>query len=170
MKRISRRVIVLGAVLVLLATIFLVLHNCGVRISGNGMGNADTDRPGAVRIDGNAVEPVSPGVTVPLDLTFTNPHDTVVSITTLTVAVDGVDAPNSDAIHACPLDDFTVDQAPLDLRITLAARATNSLSDLGLPPHMWPHLGMVNRPVNQDGCKGASLTLTYTASGPGQTP
>jgi hypothetical protein len=26
-------------------------------------------------------------------------------------------------------------------------------------------VGMLNRSVNQDGCKGASLTLAYTASG-----
>ena len=172
MKSISRRVFVLGCVLALFGAlgIFLLLRDPAVRTSGNGTADAGTDwstRP--VRIDGNVVEPISPGVTVPLDLTFTNPHDAAMSMTSLTVAVQDINAPNSDDTHSCTIDDFTVGQAPGDLRITLAARATNTLSGLGVPSKMWPCMVMLNRPVNQDGCKGASLTLAYAASGTGGT-
>jgi hypothetical protein len=164
---------VLGCVLLLLGVfgvLFFVLHDPAVHPSTNGTGSSGTDwSTEPVRIDGNVVEPISPGLMVPLDLTFTNPHDAAISITDLTVAVHDVDAPNSTDTHTCPIGDFTVDQAPSDLRVTLAARATNSLSGLGLPSATWPRMGMLNRPVNQDGCKGASLTLAYTASGTGET-
>jgi hypothetical protein len=176
MKGISRKVFVLAGVVVLLgafALLFFLLRDRTVRAPGNGTGdgagNAHTGPSGgSVSIAGNVVEPISPGVMVPLDLTFTNPRDSDMSITEVTVVVHEVSAPNSDGTHSCPIGDFTVAQAPGDLRIALPAGATNSLSGLGLPPRMWPRMGMLDRPVNQDGCKGASLTLAYTASGTGE--
>jgi hypothetical protein len=36
---------------------------------------------------------------------------------------------------------------------------------MDLADESWPAVGMVDRPVNQDGCKGASVTLRYEASG-----
>lgn len=161
-----RRTWVLGCVLALFAiTVLLFVRGCdpAIHTGENGTGHADTG--GSVLIEGDVVELISPGVMAPLDLRFTNPHDVDVSLTVLTVAVGVIDAPNSDETHACAAVDFAVDQAPSDLRITLAARATSTLSGLGLPSTMWPRMGMHNRDVNQDGCKGASLTLDYTASG-----
>jgi len=163
-----RKMLVLVGVLALLALGLLFFRGCGpvVHTTHNGTGNAGTDgSAGTMLIEGDVVEPISPGAMVPLDLKFTNPHDVDLSITNLSVVVHEVNAPNSDGVHSCAVEDFAVDQAPGDLRITLAARATNTLSGLGLPPVMWPHMGMHDRPVNQDGCKGASLTLDYTASG-----
>jgi hypothetical protein len=162
-----RKMTVAVCALALLAVVVLLFRSC--KTSGtadNGTGNADTGGSGrTVLIAGDVVEQISPGVMVPLDLEFTNPHDVDLSITALTVVVHGVTAPNSDEAHTCALDDFAVDQAPSDLKITVAAGATNTLSGLGLPSTMWPRMGMHDRPVNQDGCKGASLTLDYTASG-----
>ncbi|WP_410676532.1 hypothetical protein [Amycolatopsis sp. cmx-4-68] len=173
MTREFRKMATLCSVLTLLgAAAWISLVTCDplTTMSGHGTGDADTDQPaGVVRIQGNVTEPIAPGVRVPLDLTLINPQDLEVSITHLTVAVAQVDAPNSDATHVCTVEDFTVDQAPHDLRITLAARATNTLSGLGLPSTTWPRMGMHDRPVNQDNCKGASLTLSYTASATGGT-
>jgi hypothetical protein len=67
---------------------------------------------------------------------------------------------DSGAVH-----DFTVDQTSSGLEITVAARATSALSNLGVSSAKQPHVGMLNRPANQDGCRGASLTLADTASG-----
>jgi hypothetical protein len=105
-----------------------------------------------------------------IDLAFTNSHDFPVSLTGITVIVRKVDAPNADAGHSCAVADFTVDQSPADFRVTLPARTTSSLSALNFPRAMWPRMGMLNRPVNQDGCKGAALTLRYTASGMPRKP
>ena len=101
----------------------------------------------------------------PLDLSLTNPNDSAMSVTDLRVRVQKVSAPNADAAHPCAAGDFAVAQGSSSRKITLAARATRTLSNLGLPRASWPHVGMLNRPANQDGCKGASLTLAYTASG-----
>jgi len=45
---------------------------------------------------------------------------------------------------------------------TLPARTTTRLSALGIPARQWPHIAMLDRPVNQDGCKRATLSLSFT--------
>jgi hypothetical protein len=52
-----------------------------------------------------------------------------------------------------------------DFQITLPAQTAKNLSSLDLPAEQWPQVGLLERPVNQDGCKGASLTLGYAADG-----
>lgn len=116
-------------------------------------------------IGGHAAEPISPGVMVPLDLEFTNSHDSPMSVTGLTVSVQRVNAPQADDFHPCAVGDFAVEQASRSLEINVPAGAPNTLTSLGLPRAEWPQVGMLNRSVDQDGCKGASLTLDYTASG-----
>jgi hypothetical protein len=126
---------------------------------------ARVDQAGSVTISGNTTELISPGVRVPLDLKLTNPHAFALTATGLRVTVQKISAPHADNAHPCTIGDFAVDQPSSGLKITVAAHSTRTLSNLGLPPTSLPHVGMLNRPVNQDGCKGASLTLAYTASG-----
>jgi hypothetical protein len=116
-------------------------------------------------MEGSTTEPISPGVRAPLNLRLTNPHSVPISVTQLSVTVQKVSAPNADVVRPCTIADFAVDQASSDIEITVAARATSTLSTLGLTRATMPQVGMPNRSVNQDGCKGASLTLAYTASG-----
>jgi hypothetical protein len=167
MNSVARRGLLLCLVLAILVVVILyfVLGDRAVREPAGGTGRADTDSGELVRIEGDVVEPVSPGVMVSIDLRFTNPHDFPLSITDLSVAVRDVSAPNADESHSCSVEDFAVEQTPADLRIPLAAGGTSTLSSLGLPRVMWPRMGMVDRPLNQDGCKGASLRLSYAASG-----
>jgi hypothetical protein len=133
-------------------------------------GLADPSRPltisgGTPESEGSATEPISPGIRAPLDLKFSNPHDFPMSVTDLRVSVQKVSAPNADDAHPCAVSDFTVHQAPSGLQITAAAGSTSTLSRLGIARTKWPQVGMLNRSANQDGCKEASLTLAYTASG-----
>ena len=86
-------------------------------------------------------------------------------VTDLRVELRLVDAPAADTRHPCTLEDFTVTQPAGDLELTLAARASQRLSDLSLPGTRWPQVGMVDSAANQDGCKGATLTLEYAATG-----
>jgi hypothetical protein len=116
-------------------------------------------------IDGDAAAPISPGVRVPLDLKLTNRQDVPLTVTDLRVTVQAVSAPNADEGHPCAAQDFAVDQASGGLEITLPGRSTSILSSLGVPAASQPQVGMVNRAADQDGCKGASVTLAYTASG-----
>lgn len=167
---VRRRALALLAALVLLIGI-LVLPLLG---SGQNAGTAAADGTGGAglkvssaffTIEGNATEPISPGVRAPLDLKLTNPHEVPMSVTDLSVRVQKVSAPNADDAHPCAIADFTVGQASDSIKIIVAARATSTLSSLGLARATWPQVGLLERSVNQDGCKGASLTLGYAASG-----
>jgi|ERR1035437_5963447 hypothetical protein len=169
MNTVARTGVVLGGVLAVLAVAFLLrlvasgplAGTTGAETGGAALGGPS----GSFTIEGDAAEPISPGVMAPLDLAFTNPHDVPMLVTGLSVRVRGVSAPNAEHAHPCTLDDFTVDQVSSGIKITLAARATSTLSSLGLPRATWPAVGMLERSVDQDGCKGASLTLGYAASG-----
>ena len=112
-------------------------------------------------IVGDLGRPIRPGVSAPLDLRLTNTGDAEILVSTLDVKVSGVSAPNADAHHPCTLADFSVDQAAEELDLSLAAGETGSLSTLQLPAASWPRVHMLDRPVNQDGCKDATLHLEY---------
>jgi hypothetical protein len=134
-------------------------------LPGHGGGGARLEeRALSFSIAGNTAKPISPGVSSPIDLEFTNPTDSPLSVIKLWVTLREVSAPDADESHPCVVGDFAVDQAAGGLGFTIAAHATKSLSDLRLTNATWPHVGMRDRPVNQDGCKGASLSLGYTAS------
>jgi len=81
------------------------------------------------------------------------------------VAVVVIHAPRADADHPCSAADFQVRELSGGGVLRLAHDSVNTLSGLKLPTANWPAVGMLNRPVNQDGCKGASVTLEYEASG-----
>jgi hypothetical protein len=131
---------------------------------GNG-GAALAASVASFSIEGNATELISPGVRAPLNLKLTNPNNVAVSVTHLTVAVRKVTAPNADKARPCTIGDFIVLLASGHVAISLPPRATSTLGDLGLLRAAWPQVGMLDRAVDQDGCKGASLSLGYAASG-----
>ena len=149
--------------------LLLLLVNCNPTLgtigASAGSGGAGLGSSAPFKIEGSAAGPISPGAKAPLDLKLTNPHDVPMSVTDLRVTVREVSAPNADGVRPCAVGDFAVDQTSSSRRITLAAHSTSTLSSLGLPRETLPHVGMLNRPANQDGCKEASLTLAYTATG-----
>jgi hypothetical protein len=164
-KRRALRWVLAGLVSLLLCLGAWVVFR-GTGGGGAGSGGARLGGSSAsFTIHGDAAAPLSPGVRAPLDLQLTNPQDVPLSVTDLRVTVQSVSAPNADEGHPCADRDFAVDQASSGLRITLAGRSTSILSDLGVSRAKQPQVGMLNRAANQDGCKGASLTLAYTASG-----
>lgn len=118
-----------------------------------------------VSIAGRSTSLIRPGVMVPLDLSFDNPNDHAIVLDELTVRITGLDAPRRDEDHPCSLEDFAVRQLSASSELVLEARSVSTLSDLDVPDRDWPAVGMQNRPVNQDGCKGAVLTLSYEANG-----
>lgn len=175
-NRVTRTRYARGLSLALLAALVLLIGILVLSLLGSGQnaGTAAADGTGGAglkdssaffAIEGNATEPISPGVRAPLDLKLTNPHDFRMSVTDLRVTVQRVIAPNADDAHPCSIGDFTVGQTSGSVAMTVAARATSTLSSLGLARAAWPQVGMLDRSVNQDGCKGASLTLGYAASG-----
>ncbi len=126
--------------------------------------------PDAFTIDGALPDPLTPGTAVPLDLTLTNEENTDLSISSLGVQVTSVGGPQSDPTHPCSANDFSVKQFSGTPGFALPASSTASLSELGFAPAEWPEISMLNLPVNQDGCKQASLSLFFSGAATEATP
>ena len=75
-----------------------------------------------------------------------------------------IDAPRADTALPCSRTDFRIRQMP-NRTLLLPRRQATDLAKLGVPLRAWPRLKLRNRPGNQDGCKGARLTLGYRAYG-----
>jgi hypothetical protein len=128
-------------------------------------GSGSVRAPTSFTITGDIARAIAPGDMLPLDLSLANPNDVDLSIDQITVRVHSVDAPRADAEHPCSAADFEVRQLRGDVVLRLEANRAQTLSEMEVPPGRRPALGMLDRPVNQDGCKAATLSLTYSASG-----
>jgi hypothetical protein len=119
---------------------------------------------GGVRISGNVQVPLSPGVAAPITLRISNPNPKIVAMQRVRVKIASISAPHADATHRCSRVDFEVHQMPR-LALHVPAGRVNDLGGLGIPVSSWPTLAMRNLPHNQDGCKGATVTLRFRAAG-----
>ena len=132
---------------------------------GGGTSEGAIDAPVSFTISGDIGEPIVPGAHESLDLSLENPNDVDLTVDRITVTITEVDAPQADAARPCGVADFDVRQIAADIEVTLGANRTDRLSSMGVAATAWPTVGMLNRPVNQDGCRGAILTLGYGARG-----
>lgn len=131
-----------------------------------GDGNADQGGSSAAfQIKGDAAAPVFPGVAVPIVLEFTNPHQQPMTVSHLRVSIRELRTPNADRDHPCTLNDYVLYQVSSAATMIVPPGTTAGFEKLGVPRREWPRIGMLNRPVDQDGCRGARLTLGYTAFG-----
>jgi hypothetical protein len=101
---------------------------------------------------------LAPGATVAMDLSLTNPNRVKLTVTKLTAYLDGI----SGGLGNCTPKDFKIHQYSGDYAFTLAASATRSLGDLKIGLTQWPQLSMINLPVNQDGCKNATVAIRFS--------
>ncbi len=121
-------------------------------------------------ISGNAqgtLYPTTAATGAPINLTFNNPNAgnggsgvNGVQIAGLTVAIASVSAPNANVAHPCGPVDFAVTQFSGSYPFYIP-QGTSSLQSLGFASTTWPSVRLIDRPVNQDGCKGATVNLTY---------
>ncbi|MDQ0632509.1 hypothetical protein QFZ40_000418 [Arthrobacter pascens] len=116
---------------------------------------------------------LSPGASAPLDLQINNPNNKSLSVTNLSVAIAAVTR-SADAVKknlACTAADFIVTQYsgpyPIAVPPSVPPSTSSSLSTLRVAQSAWPRVGMLDSSKNQDGCKGATLQLTYSGSGQG---
>jgi hypothetical protein len=119
-------------------------------------------------LSGNLSGLLAPGIARPLDLQISNPNTKALSVTNISVSIAGVTR-TSTAIGrnlSCGLTDYTVLQYSGPYPLTVGP-GSSSLSGLGIPASSWPTIGMTDTRTNQDGCKGATLQLTYSGSGQG---
>ena len=114
-----------------------------------------------VAVGGNLTAPLYPGTSQPLNLTFTNPGSSPI-----TIADGGFPAGDiTITSHApgCASSNFAVTQG-LATAVTIPGGQLIpvSLSALGVPQGDWPVIEMIETNTNQDACQGARLTLTYS--------
>ncbi len=112
-------------------------------------------------VGGSLTTPLYPGTSQPLNLTFTNPNSSP-----MTIASGGVSASNiaiTSSAPGCAPSNFAVTQG-LTTTVTIPASqiTPESLSALGVPQADWPVIKMIETNTNQDACQGATLTLTYS--------
>lgn len=111
------------------------------------------------KITGSVRTLFAPGGTVPVDLALSNPNSTQLSITRITARLERV----SRGLGECNLDGFRIRQYSGDYALTVPGSSTQSLRDLGIDVAQWPQLSMVNLPVNQNGCRNATIAISFTA-------
>lgn len=119
-------------------------------------------------ISGNVPGTLSPGTSAGLNLQISNPINKPLSLTNLSVAVAGVTR-SAAAVAAnlpCTPADFTVTQYSGPYPLAVPATG-GSLQGLNVAQTAWPRVGMLDTSTNQDGCKGATLQLSYSGSGQG---
>jgi adhesin/invasin len=113
-------------------------------------------------IAGDASPSLLPGATKSLNLVFTNPNPSPI-----TIAAGGVTITISSSVAGCPATPNFAVVHGLTASATVPATATRSLSDLGIPAANWPVVAMVETHTDQDACQGTVLTLHYTGSATG---
>jgi hypothetical protein len=167
MRGLTRREVVLAVVFVVcVAALLIWFRGWGpVGRSTDATGQGSVRVPSSFTISGDVRSSISPGELVPIDLRLDNTNGLDLAIDHITVAVVSIDAPRADVDHPCSAADFEVRPLSGGVVLRIAANSAQNLSAMDLPDKNWPAVGMVDRPVNQDGCKGASLTLRYEASG-----
>jgi len=169
MNAVRRRVWIIAAAMVVASFVlgavvaWTVLHNPFL-FGGSGGGVAEQPRQ-FFTIDGDLTEPLIPGSGSSLNLSITNPLDSALAVSMLLVEVDAVDAPNATAEHPCTVEDFAVDQMPGVSEWVVETDSTSTLSELGVSSDDWPVVRMLDTETNQDGCKDATLSLSYSAIG-----
>jgi hypothetical protein len=128
-------------------------------------GPSQLHRGHKVKITGAAHGQLRPGTSAPIALTFQNPNKHRVKMNRVRVKISGVIAPNADAAHPCTAADYAIRQMPRKTLLKIRGKRTTALAATKIPMESWPWLTMLNRPLNQDGCKGAEVRLKFKARG-----
>jgi hypothetical protein len=110
-------------------------------------------------VTGNASGPLAPGLTRSLAITLTNPNSVAITVTALSASVTaGSSNAGCDGPANLQLTQSSISEAnPL----TIAANGHVALPSGAVSA---PQVLMKDLPVNQDACKGASFTFTYSGS------
>jgi hypothetical protein len=110
-------------------------------------------------VTGSASGPLAPGLTRSLAITLTNPNNVAITVTTLSASIAagsskaGCDGPSNLQITQSSLTAANALVIPATGHVTLPSGAVTA-----------PQVLMKDLPINQDACKGASFTFTYSGS------
>jgi hypothetical protein len=120
--------------------------------NGTGTGSATTASPaaGQLSVSGNAISGLAPGVAAQtLTGSITNNGTNSFQVTGLSAAITSVSAAGCDAT------DYTLVQPSISASSLAAGASTGFTSG---------SIAFNNKATNQDACKGATVTITYTVS------
>lgn len=118
-----------------------------------------------IRLTATASVALQPGLPVPLDVSFTNLGSRAVRVTHVAISIASVTTPNVTRNYGCPASGFVLTQIDPSFVVELPNLSTQTLSSTNTSTALWPTLELVALNTNQDGCKGATVDLTYTAQG-----
>jgi hypothetical protein len=142
-------IVALGAVGAVAITAFAVAYWTG---GGTGTGTADVGTSGTVVLTGTVAPGISPGNAEPVSFTAANESDSPIQVTN--VHLVGITA---DGVHeTCETADFSMVDVTEEHSVPAGATA-EALPSKG-------SLVYANTAVSQNGCKGATLTLTLSSS------
>jgi len=126
------------------------------KVKGHLVVNTPPGKTFGISGDGASFHPG--GAKQSIDLVLSNPNDKPILITSLIVKIAGADQ------AGCGASDYDLRQYTGGYPLRIEKKSTRSLSALGVPSEQWPSLQLLNQPWNQDGCKGATLTLAYSGN------
>jgi hypothetical protein len=107
-------------------------------------------------ISGSVPTPLYPGAAAqPVPLTLSNPNNSAIYVTTISVSVQGTSA------AGCSAAWFQVNQLSIPTASPIAVPAGGSTSLAGVAA---PSIQMLDSKTNQDACKGATLSLSYAGT------
>lgn len=150
-------------------------YHLTVTASGSGVPTASTGvqlilrSPGRPFTIGGSVAGLSPGASPPLNLSLTNPNNKPIWVTNLTVTIQAVTRSTAAVSKGLPCStaDYSIVQYSGPYPLTVPRSASVTLAGLGVSPSAQPHVRMLNTASNQDGCKGATVSLRFTGFGLG---
>ena len=129
--------------------------------SGAGTGTAATDAAsGALTITGDAVSGLAPGQTVALTGTIVNPNNYDVRVSSLQIDSIAVDAAHLGA--GCTLANYSFSNTPVTVNTTLQETNPGATDTVAFPAGLT--VTMLETGVNQDVCKGATITVDYSTN------
>jgi hypothetical protein len=158
LTRLATVVVVLAVAGCSMATAVAIMtrHSPAGRAAKQGRSSRQT-----LAIVGNVSRGLYPGARpTPIDLVIRNRYRHALRLTSVAVSIKAVRAPRSTPELPCTTADFGVGGYRGSFK---APPGSSTLLHDGVPIARWPTLRMVDRPYNQDGCKGATVELSYHA-------
>ena len=146
----------------LIVGLLIMLVSAGTIFAGS-QGNETTGVRRTFGFSGDLGAPLSPGATVPLNLSISNPNNESLSLNGLSVSITGISRTQA-AVAAelpCTPGDYAISNYSGAYPLTIPM-GHSSLQSLEIPPALWPKIAMLDTTLNQDGCKGATLQLAYS--------
>jgi hypothetical protein len=126
---------------------------------GSGSGSAATGTNAAITVTQTTVPAglYPGGAASSLAGKFNNTNDGPVHVNEVSATIGAITGPNITVGTPCTADDYALDGFPVTVNADIAA---------GTAVGAWTGgtIAMVETGVNQDGCKGATVTISYTSN------